>query len=188
MRTIVTQKRLARRVRELNEDNQALMLENVRLENLAYCDPLTGLKNRRFMEDQLNKLWWEGLKQSRSLSLLFIDIDDLKKLNTELGHYGADQVIKLMAGIIKAEVCQRYNDFVCRYGGDEIVVILPNTDNYGANYLVSCIHQTLGNTGYSVSIGVSTIVPGVDNTAIDLIELANQEMYKQKTLKKARVC
>lgn len=178
-------KHLENMVSELTRTVKDLSTENAKLKELAYKDSLTDLYNRRFFDQSLSDLWWRGLRISKPLSLMFIDIDDLKKLNTELGHYAADQVIKLICTIIKTEVCQRQSDLVFRYGGDEIIVLLPDTDEEGTNYLKMCIYQALSLTGYSVSIGSSTTIPGGDFTWEKLLGDANEDMFIVKNSKKS---
>ncbi|NJN88907.1 MAG: GGDEF domain-containing protein [Leptolyngbyaceae cyanobacterium SL_5_14] len=170
----------------LLSENARLKAENVKLHDIAYTDPLTKVFSRRYFQEQLQREWDRCYRQARPLGLLFIDIDNLKMLNTALGHYGADQAIALIATKIK-ECAKRATDIVARYGGDEFVVLLSDIEPYELEYLIACIEQTIGMTGYSVSCGYCILIPGLNTTPQNLIEYANQQMYNNKNTKKAEV-
>jgi len=169
---------------KLVEKIKSLETENEELKVLAFIDPLTGIYNRRYFANQMEKAFWQGMKQERPISVIFIDIDDLKNLNTTLGYYGADQAIRLIAQTIKETCAKRSKDLVCRYGGDEIVVLLPDTDEYGASYLQACIDRAISTLDYSVSCGSATIVPNLENNWIELVKTASEKMVTTKACKK----
>lgn len=104
--------------------------ERVRLENeirqLAFFDPLTGLPNRRLLQDRLGRVLAAVRRDGRHGALLFIDLDNLKPLNDTLGHETGDQLLKQVAQ--RLEDCVRHADTVARYGGDEFVVLLGDLE------------------------------------------------------------
>jgi diguanylate cyclase (GGDEF)-like protein len=95
------------------------------LEALSYTDPLTGLFNRRFFKRRLDEEITRASRFSRSLSLVVFDLDRFKQLNDHQGHLAGDEVLKIVAGLLNQTV--RSIDIACRYGGDEFVIIMPET-------------------------------------------------------------
>src|SRR5690606_4231864 len=109
-------------------DGMSLALANMalreKLRNQALRDPLTGLYNRRYMEDSLQRFVRLAEREDREVSVVMVDLDHFKRLNDEHGHAFGDQVLRDSAHALVGAL--RETDIVCRYGGEELVVILPD--------------------------------------------------------------
>jgi diguanylate cyclase (GGDEF)-like protein len=123
-KTFLFELRDRRRVAELAQANDQLKL-------LAKTDPLTGLANRRWMTETLNRLWSGDRKSPSGAAMLMCDIDEFKKLNDRLGHAEGDRCLVRVADIIQDTV-RRDRDHVARYGGEEFLVLLPETSEQEA--------------------------------------------------------
>ena len=103
-------------------------------ENMAIVDTLTNLYNRRYVDENINRLVKSVTRSNGILTLMVIDLDFFKNYNETYGHGKGDNCLKTIAGIL-SENLKRDNDFVARYGGEEFVLILPNTDEKGAEVI-----------------------------------------------------
>jgi len=155
-------------------------------ERLATTDGLTGLCNRRTLNEELSKRLREALRYKRQLSFLLLDVDHFKKVNDTYGHPAGDAVLKSVARL--AQAAARDTDVVARYGGEEMALILPETDTAGARVIaerirVACAnaqHQTeQGGLKVTLSIGISTST-GDGKTPEELIEAADRALYRAK--------
>lgn len=153
----------------------------------AQTDPLTGLYNRRWMDERLTFEIARSELRSRSLCLMMLDIDHFKPYNDQHGHLAGDVVLQTVAGVIRSTL--RDSDLAVRYGGEEMVVILPGTDEAEALGVAERVHQALAEAPYpelddkilprvTVSIGVAAWQPG-DNAA-RLIRRADNALYRAK--------
>ncbi len=155
---------------------------------MSITDALTGLHNRRYMETHLKTLVEEALRRGTPLSLIMADIDYFKSVNDTYGHDVGDIVLKEFARRIRRNT--RGIDLVCRLGGEEFVIIMPNTD-LGKGYLVAervrqCIEMrpfdlggSAGSLKVTASLGVSTI-ERTDDTPETLLKRADQALYMAK--------
>ncbi|TPL71605.1 diguanylate cyclase [Mesorhizobium sp. B2-3-15] len=134
-KTFLFELRDRRRVAELAEANDRLKL-------LARTDPLTGIANRRWMTETLDRLWDGGRKCPGGAAMLMCDIDDFKKLNDHLGHAQGDRCLVEVARMIQENV-RRDRDQVARYGGEEFLVLLPGVDEEGAVAVAERIRQSV---------------------------------------------
>ncbi|MBO9541156.1 diguanylate cyclase [bacterium] len=175
---------LARRAQELEELVALYEEANLR----ASTDPLTGLHNRRFFQDQLNRDFAQARRHRRHLSVIMLDIDHFKSFNDTYGHALGDQVIQSVALVIGQAV--RLADVVARYGGEEFIVALPDTDLEGAVIVAERIRRSVaeieltdpeGNPlrQITVSLGVSAIRLD-DERIAELIERADRGLYVAK--------
>lgn len=139
---------------------------NTELAKQAHNDPLTGLYNRRFAADLINKQIQYLKRQQKTASVVMADIDHFKKVNDTYGHLVGDDVIKCFAEIISNEV--REYDVACRYGGEEFVLFLPDTQLKDATVIADRIRQKLEDTviksqgvevSVSASFGISSGIP-----------------------------
>ena len=169
------------------------------LEILSSVDGLTGLANRRKLDSMLQLHYSSTLRFCYCMTLMVIDIDDFKAYNDKYGHIQGDDCIRRIAHCLEAQC--RETDFVGRYGGEEFVMVLPDTDLEGgltmANKLLRAVRK-LDTPNISppcdvtVSIGLA-ILDGSENiddqhTVESLIELADEHLYKAKRSGKDKVC
>jgi len=158
------------------------------LQSEAQSDPLTGLHNRRGFERTVAELYGEGGDGLGKCALLMADIDHFKKVNDSYGHLIGDQVIKAAAQVLKSAIKGR--DIVARFGGEEFVVLLPDTPAQGALALAEQIRTAFGKlrirrqgsdeliAQVSISIGVAT--PLADESVEHAIDRADQALYRAK--------
>ena len=165
------------------ERTKALVEANDRLEQIALTDILTGLPNRRHATQQLSLFWAESSSNNSPMS---IDADYFKQVNDTYGHDAGDQVLQELSRALKGSV--RTDDLACRLGGDEFLIILPNTDLEGAliaaettERAVSKLKVKTGDSFWkgSVSIGYATRVEGMNSVA-DLLKVADSGVYLAK--------
>lgn len=171
-------------------------LEKTHIEDLTHfanIDGLTGTYNHRYFHETIEHLYKESHEKKTPLSLLMIDIDYFKKYNDNFGHSQGDELLKQIAQILRENI--RVEDILCRYGGDEFCVILPNTHKQEAIILADRLRKSvndyyseedLNNGETTLSIGVSTYDKQVEKHE-DLIENADMALYRAKFLRKNRV-
>lgn len=171
-----------------------LICELEQLKKEVYTDALTGTGNRKYAELTLNRRFDEWKKQNISFSLLFIDIDDFKTVNDTHGHNDGDKVLKMVANSIVGLL--RSLDTVCRWGGEEFIVISPNTSLKVISAMAERIRGFIEKSWITtasgsedvyttVSIG-STTVRG-DDTPVTVMTRADKAMYQSKINGKNRV-
>lgn len=172
-------------------------LENKHIEDLklvAKIDGLTGLYNHRYFYDSLIEKLGET-KNGSTLALLFIDIDYFKNYNDLFGHQKGDEVLKIIARMLKEYV--REEDIISRYGGEEFAIILPNTTEADAITIAEEIRcgiqeqyfpgqEYLPNENLTVSVGLS-VYPNKAKTEIELVKHADDALYRAKFLRRNRV-
>ena len=157
------------------------------VEDLAYLDDLTHLFNRRYLELSLGQVGKSPDSPPGPFSVLFLDLDRLKSVNDAYGHLAGSKVLVEMASLLKR--CVRDEDVVCRYGGDEYVVLLRNADSGGALKVGERVrrtvetHQFLAREGLrlrlTTCIGVASYPEHATDT-VALLELADRAMYRGK--------
>jgi len=168
-------------------DGMSLALANMalreKLRNQALRDPLTGLYNRRYMEDCLQRFVRLAERENREISLIMVDLDHFKRLNDEHGHSFGDQVLRDAALTLTGSL--RETDIVCRFGGEELVVILPDCPLERAADKAELLRlriEELSSThgaDISASFGVAS-VPHTSQSVTDLLQAADQALYKAK--------
>jgi len=152
-------------------------------------DELTGLYLRDVFDVFLNKLIEENRRNNEDLSLLMIDIDDFKKVNDTYGHQKGDEVLSKVGNILNDTV--REMDFAARYGGEELCIIMPNTNEKNASLIANRIRENISKVNFdefsiTVSIGVSQLNEHITSSK-DLISYADKALYKAKHNGKNRI-
>lgn len=164
------------------------------LTTIANTDPLTGLYNHRFFQDELARCY-ENASVDKPLSLVIIDIDNIKHYNDSFGHIAGDDVLKQVGNILKETVKKR--GFVARYGGEEFVIVLPNFRSEEAAQVAEEIRQKINNCKFSghkylleekltISSGISSYPHQAKNIK-ELIYQADQALYRAKSMEKNKV-
>ena len=157
------------------------------LAQLAATDSLTGLANRRALDQVLAQEWARAQRSGKPLSLLMIDADHFKAFNDRHGHPVGDQALRQLAQVIDASI-RRPGDMAARYGGEEFAVVLPETDEQGALILAQKIRTAMAaqapfkgdRLAITVSIGASTLSPPAEGTVEQLLREADQALYLAK--------
>jgi len=177
---------------ELRQNNRALVGANERLHALATTDPLTLLPNHRSMVSLLDQEIERARRYGHSCSVLFIDLDHFKALNDSYGHASGDDALRDLAVLFQATV--RTMDTVGRWGGEEFVVLLPETDNAAAMGLAERVRDAVahhffnigGGTQLTCSIGIATY-PEDEMQRTKLVSAADKAMYVAKSLGRNQV-
>jgi len=176
----------------------SLALANLKLRELlrnqSIRDPLTGLYNRRYLEESLNRELQRAKRAGRNLSVVMLDLDHFKHFNDTFGHQVGDILLKEIAGVIKNRV--RAGDLACRYGGEEFSVIVAEVDTDGAYKCTEGIrdaikHLSLHNRGQTlgtitVSAGIASYPAHADNSE-DLMRAADEALYQAKKSGRDRI-
>lgn len=178
-KNLALEKRVEERTRELTSANK-------QLGTLAMTDPLTNIANRRKAMLTLQKLWEEAEEQDKPLACIMIDADRFKQINDNYGHDAGDIVLIALATELADSV--RSDDLVCRLGGDEFLILCPETDSRGALQLAKQIHSTVstmkvavpgGSWLGSISVGVS-VKDNKSHNPEDLIKSADNGVILAK--------
>lgn len=171
---------------------RALLYKKV--QSMTIVDPLTGVYCRRYFLERFNEELRRSKKNKLYLTFLMVDIDNFKQFNDRYGHLVGDAILRQVAKIITETV--RQIDFIGRYGGEELSIVLAETDREQANFAAERIRQAIAtaiNRIYdeelkvTVSIGVATFPDHAQNIQ-DLIDLADQALYLAKETGKNKVC
>ncbi len=166
------------------------------VEQLALVDGLTGVANRRLLDETLSREWARAVRDGTLLSVLLIDVDYFKSYNDLYGHLAGDTCLKALANAIQI-VLRRPPDLLARYGGEEFVVVLPNTPHAGAEAMSErvlqaveqCCIQHAGSPygNVSVSVGCATGFASLDSDPNELLKAADVALYRAKAAGRNRV-
>lgn len=178
-----------RHIFEYLSSQMAISLDNAimhqKIQELSITDPLTRLYNRRYLNTRLEEEWSRSVRNNQPMSFLLSDADNFKKVNDNYGHDKGDEVLRGIADIIRKNI--RKEDVGARFGGEEFVIILPNTTSQSALILAERIRNDSESKVYewmgrpvTLSIGIATF-PELNLKSFDeLVHAADQAMYKAK--------
>ena len=163
---------------------------NRELARLASIDVLTGLANRRRFETELQREWFRAAREKTTVSLIMIDVDLFKTFNDTYGHQVGDGILHSVAETIRLK-CRRPADLVARYGGEELVVLLPNTEVDGAVHVAETMRQAVHDLKVehpvssvadvvTISAGVAGTMPARQIRPGALVKAADQALYEAK--------
>jgi diguanylate cyclase (GGDEF)-like protein len=157
---------------------------------LASTDELTGLANRRKLDEMLDFEWCRAERDDTRFSVLMIDVDFFKAYNDAYGHLEGDKVLATLGACIKAPIC-RPADLAARFGGEEFAILLPDTDYAGALHIAEKIRRSVFDLGLphaknpsgcvTVSLGVATVRPRHADFSSTLMRAADRALYAAKT-------
>lgn len=167
-----------------------------RLHAMAHIDALTDIGNRRQFDSVFDREWRHALRAQEPLGLVLLDVDHFKQYNDHYGHQQGDHCLKAVAGLIES-LAHRPRDVVCRYGGEEIAMLLPNTELQGALSLAHAAVQAVRVRGIpheasatgilTISAGVAALRPEGGMGSDTLLLLADRALYQAKRLGRDQV-
>lgn len=184
-------KQLKKYIKELYLLNKELKEKEKIIKKMAYYDDLTGVANRTLFYKLAGKLLSNAKRNNSILGVMFVDVDNFKNINDTYGHKTGDHVLTEVAHMLKK--CTRKSDVVCRFGGDEFLVLLSDLKDYDnfeiiASRILNEKNKILGCDGekidLSISIGAS-FYPNDGDNINDLIEKADKAMYRIKNTRKS---
>ncbi|MDX8378324.1 MAG: diguanylate cyclase [Mariprofundales bacterium] len=177
-------------------DQIAIALENAimhqRIHEMSICDGLTGLYNRRYLNNHIKELWQRCEREKQPLSVLLADADNFKAINDNYGHDRGDEVLIVLADVFRS--CQRKGDIVARYGGEEFVCVMPDTPLEEAVKIAEQMRAKIAahaynwtTTSVTLSIGVSCSLDASIENQHTLLKAADKAMYAAKIQGKNQV-
>ena len=183
---------------ELRIQQRTLELEaaNRKLEALSRSDGLTGLGNRRHLDEVLETEWRRATRLGLPVSFVLLDVDHFKPFNDHYGHQAGDGCL-IRIGAALADYAQRAGELAARYGGEEFAIVLPGSSAVEAAALAEAVRQSILKLGIphakaptgvvTVSLGVATRIPGPSDMPIGLISEADKALYRAKEEGRNRV-
>lgn len=180
----------AQDITPLKEDRERLEALNRKLHHQATSDGLLGIANRREFERMLKLEWRRAIRERQPLSLLMVDVDNFKIYNDTYGHLKGDECLQQIAATLKG-ITGRPGDLLARYGGEEMAILLPRTEQEGALHIAQRVHASLTERAIpfldslvadhvTVSIGVASMLPSQNVSAHTLIAHADKGLYAAK--------
>jgi diguanylate cyclase (GGDEF)-like protein len=160
---------------------------------MTIMDGLTGIHNKRYLVEQLDRELSRARRHRRPLSLVICDIDHFKRVNDEFGHLAGDHVLKEVAQLAKSRI--RPDDVIARYGGEELAVILPETNLAGGVRIADELRKMIATETFifededidiTISCGVAQLDPKW--RSYDFVRAADEQLYKAKRAGRNRVC
>lgn len=177
-------------ISERKKTEQELERLKRELEELSFKDGLTGVANRRMFDSVLQVEWLNARRNHQPLSLIVFDIDHFKEYNDLYGHLRGDDCLKQVSAIL-AGAATRSRDLLARFGGEEFVFVLPETDQSSALLVAERCRQALHDAALThersplgqcvtVSMGVSSVIPGKDGDCLSFLNKVDQLLYDAK--------
>ncbi|WP_236170705.1 sensor domain-containing diguanylate cyclase [Pseudomonas pseudonitroreducens] len=170
-------------------EEQLIMLQR-QLEEYSYKDGLTGVANRRMFDSVLDTEWGSAQRSGQPLSLVLLDIDYFKQFNDHYGHIQGDDCLRTVGKALAGSL-HRPRDFVARFGGEEFVLVLPETDSEAARQIAERCRSVLReqqisheksavSTLLTISLGVGTAVPASSDRPLDFVAAVDRLLYQAK--------
>lgn len=170
-------------------ENELIALQK-KLEEYSFKDGLTGVANRRMFDTVMEESWSHALRHRRPLSLIILDIDYFKQYNDVYGHLQGDECLKIV-GALLSSAATRASDFVARFGGEEFVIVLPETDQAAAEKVAERCRQLIFKEQIpheaspvsqvlTVSVGLGTTIPGREDDLQAFIGSVDSQLYLAK--------
>ncbi|KAB2312596.1 sensor domain-containing diguanylate cyclase [Betaproteobacteria bacterium SCN2] len=184
-------------ISERKKTEEKLLSLQKELEALSFKDELTGIPNRRMFDSILEVEWTNATRSRLPLSLILFDIDHFKQYNDHYGHIQGDNCLRRMAQLLN-RAATRPRDFLARIGGEEFVLVLPETDAEAAAKVARRCQDLLAEEGIpheqspvspilTISLGIGTITPGRSDRPIDFIEEVDKRLYQAKEKGRNRI-
>jgi diguanylate cyclase (GGDEF)-like protein len=185
---------VARRIefRKLRQKMISTAMQNELIRLQSFTDPLTEIYNRRSLDELASRFIGQARRLGNPLTFLLIDVDRFKQVNTQFGHLTGDFVLTEIATLLKNSI--RGTDAAIRYGGDEFLIALPNTNAAGACIVVDRIERALNDwnesstlDGFTVSLSIG-MAEWIDGKTLDeVLDLADRQMYENKSYRASPV-
>lgn len=177
-------------ISERKKNEQKLIHLQKELEELSFKDGLTGVANRRMFDSIMEAEWANARRNQQPLSLIMFDIDYFKQYNDHYGHIQGDHALQQVGSILSAAAA-RPRDFFARFGGEEFIMVLPETDEEAARMIAEKCRAMVFNaqipheksqigSTLTVSLGVSTMIPSQQDESISFIEEVDKRLYQAK--------
>lgn len=184
-------------ITERKNTEEKLIVLQKELEELSFKDGLTGIPNRRMFDSVMEVEWSNAMRNHQPLSLIMLDIDYFKQYNDHYGHIQGDDCLRRVAKVLTSAAA-RSRDFIARFGGEEFVVVLPETDAQAAmNVAERCRNLIFKEQIFhensqvsqllTVSLGVGTIVPNRNDKLMHFVEEVDQKLYHAKQKGRNRI-
>jgi len=185
--------RLLSSVRDITERKKV----EKELQRLSFLDGLTGIANRRYFDEYLEKELKQAVRNGIPLSLIMCDIDYFKAYNDNYGHQAGDKCLINVASALQ-NALKRPTDIAARYGGEEFAIILPNTGKDGSAKVAEKLRSSIEGLGIdhsgslvgkyvTISLGVATIYPELNSSSMALINASDRALYQAKNDGRNRV-
>jgi len=177
-------------ISERKQTEEKLVTLQKELEDLSFKDGLTGVSNRRMFDSILELEWGNARRNNQPLSVIMIDIDYFKQYNDHYGHIQGDDCLRRVAHVLSS-TATRAKDFFARFGGEEFVLVLPETDAEAAKKIAERCRsvifkeqipheKSVVSPVLTISLGVGTITPSHQDEAIAFIDLVDKRLYQAK--------
>ncbi|PPD18251.1 MAG: sensor domain-containing diguanylate cyclase [Methylotenera sp.] len=184
-------------ISERKKTEEKLIVLQKKLEELSFKDGLTGVANRRMFDSVMEVEWLNARRNNQPLSLIMVDIDYFKQYNDHYGHIQGDESLKRVAQGLST-VATRSRDFCARFGGEEFVIVLPETDAAAANKVAERCHQMIFKEQIlhaksqisqvlTISLGVGTIIPKAEDGSLAFIHEVDRRLYLAKQKGRNRI-
>ncbi len=182
---------------ELRKSQESLLQHNQTLQQLSILDALTGVFNRRYFDETLDKEVKRSAREKQELCLLMMDIDYFKNFNDTYGHQAGDDCLKRVSNALDNNL-HRPADFIARYGGEEFAVVLPGTSSQGGIQVAESLRSAVSGLSIphkssktidhvTVSIGLAYGIPHSIHSEKNLIACADRALYKAKDQGRNRI-